>query len=147
MKNILVDMSATLIHHGHIRILRRASELGHVTVGLVEDWEIARIKGFVPELRFEHRREILLAIRYVDAVIPAPWLIQDSFMDDHGFDYIVHGSDNSNSVSKDRVVQLPRTKGVSSTYIRERIKSSNPLSTVPNSGVAGKRFLEGKMDD
>ena len=26
-KNILVDMTASLIHHGHIRLLRKASKL------------------------------------------------------------------------------------------------------------------------
>ena len=31
-KRIMVDMSATLIHHGHIRLLKKASELGEVIV-------------------------------------------------------------------------------------------------------------------
>ena len=35
IKRILVDMSATLIHHGHIRLLKQASELGEVVVGLL----------------------------------------------------------------------------------------------------------------
>ena len=29
-KRIMVDMSATLIHHGHIRLLKKASEFGEV---------------------------------------------------------------------------------------------------------------------
>ncbi len=31
-KNILVDLSATIIHHGHIRLLKKASKLGKVIV-------------------------------------------------------------------------------------------------------------------
>ena len=37
MKRILVDMSATLIHHGHVRILKKASEFGSVIVALTTD--------------------------------------------------------------------------------------------------------------
>ena len=31
-KNIMVDMSATIIHHGHIRLLKKASKFGRVYV-------------------------------------------------------------------------------------------------------------------
>ena len=41
-KRIMVDMSATLIHHGHVRLLREASKLGSVIVGLTTDEEIRR---------------------------------------------------------------------------------------------------------
>ena len=39
-KRVLVDMSATLIHHGHIRLLKKASKLGNVIVALTSDNEI-----------------------------------------------------------------------------------------------------------
>jgi len=39
-KRIMVDMSATLIHHGHIKLLKKASEHGKVIVGLTTDEEI-----------------------------------------------------------------------------------------------------------
>ena len=38
-KRIMVDMSATLIHHGHIRLLKRASSYGNVIVALTTDEE------------------------------------------------------------------------------------------------------------
>ena len=65
MKRILVDMSLTSLHHGHIRLLQKASLLGHVVVALCSDDEILEAKGFLPLLSFEHRKEIALAIRYV----------------------------------------------------------------------------------
>ena len=37
---IMVDMSATLIHHGHVRLLKKASELGTVVVALTTDEEV-----------------------------------------------------------------------------------------------------------
>lgn len=37
---VMVDMSATLIHHGHIRLLKKAAEIGDVVVALTTDDEI-----------------------------------------------------------------------------------------------------------
>ena len=104
MKRILVDMSATLIHHGHIRLLKRASSHGQVVVALTTDDEILKIKGYEPEIPFEERQEILQAMRYVDEVIPAPWLIDNNFLAEHNIDLLVHGDDNSNHVDKDKLL-------------------------------------------
>ena len=60
---IMVDMSATLIHHGHIRLLRKAAELGDVVVALTSDAEVKSKKGYTPELNFAERKEILEAIK------------------------------------------------------------------------------------
>lgn len=120
-KRILVDMSATLLHHGHIRLLQKASALGVVVVALTTDEEIRNKKGYTPELNYEERKEILEAISYVDEVIPSPWLIDEAYMDAHGCDLLVHGSDNSNHIRKERLVIFPRTEGVSSSEMRERV--------------------------
>ena len=59
VKRIMVDMSVNLIHHGHVRLLEKASELGSVIVGLTTDVEVIKYKGYVPELNFEQRKEII----------------------------------------------------------------------------------------
>ena len=100
LQRIMVDMSATLIHHGHIRLLRKASEYGTVIVALTTDKEILDKKGYQPELEFNFRREILLSIKYVHEVIPSPWLINEDFLDSNQIDFLIHGSDNSNPISK-----------------------------------------------
>ena len=117
-KRILVDMSLTLIHHGHIRILKKASELGQVIVALTTDEEIFKTKGFYPTLNFENRKEILLSVKYVEEVIPCPWLIDETYLDQHNIDLLVHGDDNQNPVPKDRLIIFPRTEGISSTKLR-----------------------------
>ena len=48
-KNILIDMSATIIHHGHIRLLKRASRYGDVFVGLTVDRDLLKFKNINPE--------------------------------------------------------------------------------------------------
>ena len=123
-RRILVDMSATLLHHGHIRILKAASALGTVVVALTTDEEIRETKGYLPELGFEERREILEAVRYVDEVVPCPWLIDEAFLDAHRIDLLVHGHDNSNPVRAERLLILPRTEGISSNLLRTRVLDS-----------------------
>lgn len=121
MKRIMVDLSATLIHHGHIRILKRAKEHGHVVVALTTDEEILRKKGYEPELGFDERREILEAVKFVDEVVPSPWLIDESFLDKHKIDLLVHGHDNSNPISPGRLLVFPRTEGISSSLLRGKV--------------------------
>ena len=119
-KRVLVDMSATLIHHGHIRLLKNAKNYGKVIIALTTDEEILKKKGYIPELNFNERSEILLSIKYVDEVIPSNWLINDDFLDLHKIDLLVHGDDNSNQISQNKLVIMPRTKGISSTKLREK---------------------------
>jgi len=121
MKRIMVDMSVTLIHQGHIRLLRAAKEFGHVVVALTTDDEIRAKKGYEPELDFAARLEMLESIRYVDEVVPAPWLIEEKFLDLHRIDLLVHGSDNSNPIPESRLLLLPRTPGISSSMLRGRV--------------------------
>ena len=121
MRRILVDMSATLIHHGHIRLLKKAKELGEVIVALTTDEEIEKKKGYKTELSYESRKEILEAIKYVDAVVPSKWKIEEYFLDELEIDLLVHGSDNTNEISKDKLVIFERTKGISSSILRGRI--------------------------
>lgn len=118
---IMVDMSATLIHHGHVRLLKKAAEMGDVVVALTTDDEVKKTKGYIPELNFEERKEILESIKYVKEVVPCPWLIDEDFLNKQNCDLLVHGADNSNHIPQDRLVIFPRTEGVSSSALRERV--------------------------
>lgn len=120
MKRIMVDLSATLLHHGHTRLIKQASREGAVIVALTTDEEILSKKGYEPELAYQYREEILLSIKYVQQVVPSPWLIDQSFLKLHNIDYLVHGHDNSNPINKDKLIILPRTEGISSSLLRQR---------------------------
>ena len=117
-KRILVDMSLTILHHGHIRLLKKASDLGYVIVALCSDEEIFKAKGFKPLLSFEQRKEIALAIRYVQEVIESRYLIDEAYLDNFNIDLLVHGEDNVNPIDSNRLVIFPRTEGISSTKLR-----------------------------
>ena len=119
-KNILVDLSATIIHHGHIRLLKKASKLGKVIVALTSDAQVKKHKGYKPELNFSQRKEILKSIIYVNKVIKSNWMIDDKFLKKHKIDFVVHGNDNSNKIKKEKMIIFKRTKGISSSLIRKR---------------------------
>src|SRR5687767_6027737 len=112
VKRVMVDMSATLIHHGHIRILKAAKQHGTVVVALTTDEEIRAKKGYEPELDYDARREVLESVKYVDEVVPSPWLLDEAFLDKHRIDMLVHGHDNSNPINEQRLLILPRTRGI-----------------------------------
>ncbi|CAK7040837.1 MAG: Bifunctional protein HldE [Desulfovibrio sp.] len=120
-KRIMVDMSATLIHHGHVRLLQKAAEIGSVVVALTTDEEVRKTKGYTPELSYEERKEILEALRYVDEVVPSTWLIDEAFLEKHNCDLLVHGHDNANHIPEEKLVIFPRTEGISSSDMRERV--------------------------
>ena len=119
-KKVLVDMSATLIHNGHIRLLKKASKLGEVIVALTTDTQIKKYKHYYPELTYNQRKEIINSIRYVTRVIPTNWLIDDNFLKKFKIDYLVHGKDNCNNVRATKLKIYQRTKNVSSSELRKK---------------------------
>ena len=118
MIRVMVDMCATLLHHGHIRLLKKAKEVGDVIVALATDNEIKIHKKFVPLLNYKDREEILKSIKYVDDVVPSPMIIDDIFLKKHNCKFLIHGDDNQNLVSKNKLIIFPRTKDISSSNLR-----------------------------
>lgn len=117
-KKIFVDLSATLIHHGHIRLLKKASRYGKIIVGLSTDQEVKKHKGYYPELNFNQRKEILSSIKYISKIIPSKWKITDSFLKKNKIDIIIRGDDHEKDKFNIKTIIYPRTLGVSSNLIR-----------------------------
>ncbi len=120
-KKIMVDMSATLLHHGHIRLLKKASKFGDIIIGLTKDKQIKKYKGYDPEIKFNHRKEILESIRYVKRVIPSEFFLNDKYLRKNKIDLLIHGSDNKNKVKSVKIKTFNRTKGISSSLLRKKI--------------------------
>ena len=120
-KNILVDMTASFIHHGHIRLLRKASKLGTVIVALTKDSEIIKHKKFYPPLNFNQRKEILIELNCVKKVIKSNYKITQNFLDKHKIDLIVNGSDYKNRKFLTKSISFPRTKNINSSIMRKKL--------------------------
>ena len=119
-KKVLVDMSCTILHHGHIRLLKKASKFGNVVVALTTDNEVKKHKGYKPELKFKFRKEILQSILYVKKVIRSNWKITNKFLKKNKIDLIVRGSDYKGEKFDIKTKIYPRTKGISSSTIRKK---------------------------
>ena len=119
-KKILVDMTCSLIHHGHIRILKKAYNYGKVIVALTKDKEILKYKKFKSPLNFYQRKEILESIRYVSKVIPSNYYISQKFLVKNKIDLLVHGNDNKNDIDKKYLKIFKRTKKISSSKLRKK---------------------------
>ena len=63
-QKVYVALSADILHHGHINIFNKASELGEITVGLLTDKAIAEHKR-LPFLDFNQRKIIVENIKWL----------------------------------------------------------------------------------
>ncbi|GEM_PF-1104057 len=141
---VMVDMSVTLLHHGHIRLLKKAAEYGDVVVALAADKDIEKYKGHTPLLTWEYRKEIVESIRYVSEVVVAPYILTDAALDEHGVKFLVHGDDNFNTVSKDRLIIFARTPAISSSLLLSHNHRIESISVTANSDYAAQQFYETK---
>jgi glycerol-3-phosphate cytidylyltransferase len=116
-----------LFHVGHLRLLERLRGLGdHLTVAVSTDEFNAR-KGKCSIVPFEDRAAVVAACRYVDAVIPEhSWEQKREDIVRLGIDIFGMGDDwrgHFDALGElCRVTYLPRTDGISSTMIKERLK-------------------------
>ena len=61
-KKVFMCMSTDVIHGGHIEIIKRAAELGELTVGVLTDEIVATYKRY-PLLSCEERMKIVAGIK------------------------------------------------------------------------------------
>ena len=154
-KNVYVGMSADLLHPGHLNILRKAQELGNVTVGLLTDQAIASYKR-IPFMTFDQRQELLDGLRFVDRVVPQTTLDYVPNLRKYKPDFVVHGDDWREGVQKEtrkkvieslsewggQLVEIPYTEGISSTKLNEALKQ---LGTTPEIRLGSlRRMLSSK---
>jgi phosphoenolpyruvate mutase len=135
MKKVYVGMSADLVHPGHLNIIKEASKLGDVTIGLLTDEAIASYKR-LPHMEYEQRKEVIENIKGVNEVVPQTELDYRPNLNKIKPDFVVHGDDWKEGVqSKTRqqvidtlkewggkLVEVPYTKGISSTKLNEALK-------------------------
>jgi phosphoenolpyruvate phosphomutase len=141
-KSVYVGMSADLVHPGHLNIIKTARELGEVTVGLLTDEAIASYKR-VPFMSYEHRKEVIENIKGVAQVVPQTTLDYVPNLESLKPDFVVHGDDWKEGVQQDtracvvealskwggKLVEVPYTKGISSTAFHEAMKE---VGTTPD---------------
>lgn len=124
MKKVITYGTYDLLHVGHIRLLRRARELGDYLIVALSTDEFNALKEKKAYYSYEDRKAILEAIRYVDEVIPElTWEQKIQDVKDNDVDVFVMGDDWTGKFDflKDycEVVYLSRTEGISTTKIKQ----------------------------
>lgn len=141
MKTVYVAMSADVIHSGHVNVLKKARDLGEVTIGLLTDQAIASYKR-VPMMEFEQRHAVISALEGVSRVVPQETLDYRPNLEKLRPDFVVHGDDWRTGVQAQtrldviealrvwggELVEVPYTEGVSSTVLQGKIKASGITS-------------------
>lgn len=141
MKTVYVAMSADVLHDGHINILKKAGDLGEVTVGLLSDAAIASYKR-LPLFSFDQRRILVENLVGVARVISQNTLDYTPNLLELKPDFVVHGDDWREGVQKatreavivtlakwgGELIEVPYTPGVSSTSAQRYIKRNGVTS-------------------
>ena len=130
IRRVLTYGTFDLLHYGHIRLLKRAAEMGDYLIVALSTDEFNAGKGKSSFYSYGVRKEMLEAIRYVDLVIPEEnWEQKASDVEKYNVDVVVMGGDWAGS---DRfeylkeycdVVYLDRTEGISTTDVKKELKA------------------------
>ncbi len=137
MKRILTYGTYDLLHHGHIRLLKRDKELGDYLIVAVSTDEFNKVKEKKAYHDYETRKLMLEAIRYVDLIIPEnDWDQKRNDVLEYKVDVVVMGSDWEGNEKFEQlkdiceVVYLPRTEGISTSKIKKELKLQEPINGI-----------------
>lgn len=135
-KQVYISISADLIHHGIINILKEAIKHGEVTVGLLTDSAIASYKK-LPVMNYSERLQVVESLKYVSNVVKQDSLDPTDNLLKLKPDYIIHGDDwkvgfQSSYRNKvlaciedwgGKLVEIPYTKGISESILHSAMLS------------------------
>lgn len=136
MVKVYVGMSADILHHGHINIIKESAKLGDLTVGVLTDSAIASYKR-LPYISYKERKTIVEAMKGVHKVVPQETLDYRPNLEKYKPDIVVHGDDWKIGVQSKvrqqvidklaewggKLVEFEYTPGISSTKINKTLKS------------------------
>ena len=130
MRNMVCQSTITkifdLLYYWNINLLKKVKQLGDYLIVVVSSDEFnLEEKNKVCYFNYEHRKNLVEAIRYVDLVIPeTSWEQKRTDVKEYHIDTFVMGDDWKGKFDylKEEgveVVYLPRTKEISTTKIKE----------------------------
>lgn len=112
-RTVYMCFSTDMIHSGHIAIIKKATKLGKLTVGVLSDEAVASYKRF-PLLPFDERKALLENIAGVEAVVEQKTLSYKNNLLELKPDFVVHGDDWKTGIQqpiRQEVVDILATYG------------------------------------
>jgi phosphoenolpyruvate phosphomutase len=98
-KKVYVSLIADLLHAGHINILKEASKLGEVTVGLLDLKACGELND-IPYIDYDKRKEVLKNLSMVSKIVAQDTASYKTNLEKLKPDIVVHGDDWINSYQK-----------------------------------------------
>ena len=92
MKQVYICFSTDIIHNGHLSILKKAADLGEVTVGILTDEVVASYKHY-PLIPLDERIAMFESLKYVRRVVVQESLDYTDVLTQLKPDIVVHGDD------------------------------------------------------
>ncbi len=153
---VYVGMTADILHHGHINIIRRAAEYGDVMVGLLSDAAIVRYKR-LPYLNYDQRKQVLEQLKDVAVVVPQEEWDYAPNLRQYKPAFMIHGDDWKDGYQrkyrerayaamqewKGTIIEVPYTSGISSSALENEMRR---IYTAPQLRLnALQRLLESKQ--
>ena len=92
MKQVYICFSTDIIHNGHLSILKKAADLGEVTVGILTDEVVASYKHY-PLIPLDERIAMFDSLKYVSRVVVQESLDYTDVLNQLKPDIVVHGDD------------------------------------------------------
>lgn len=128
MKTVITFGTFDLFHEGHLNILTRARQMGdRLVVGVSSDSFNFSKKQRYPIIPQESRMNILRALRSVDEVFMEESMeLKQSYIEKYNASIFTIGDDweGKFTMTGCETVYLPRTEGLSTTDILEKIRSN-----------------------
>ena len=133
MKKIITYWTFDMLHKWHINILKRAKELWDYLIVWISSDEFNKLKNKKSFYSYEERKYLLEAIKYVDEVIPENnWEQKKEDIKKYNIDTFVMWNDWEWKFDELKelceVVYLPRTPDISTTKLKNTLKSINSES-------------------
>jgi len=128
LKKVITYGTFDMFHIGHLNLLKRAKSYGDELIVAISTDEFNTIKGKKTLIPFEERKQIVESIKYVDLVIPENnWEQKIKDIQTYHIDTFIIGDDWKGKFDflKEycEVIYLPRTKDISTTNLKENLKS------------------------
>lgn len=128
MKTVITYGTFDLFHIGHLKLLQRIKNLGDRLIVAVSTDEFNTLKGKKTIIPYEQRAEIVSNIKCVDLVIPENnWEQKIEDIKKYNVDIFTMGNDWEGKFDflKEHceVIYLDRTEGISSTQLKQTLKS------------------------
>lgn len=122
-----------LLHVGHVNLFRHAKQQGDHLIVAVQESDV--VLQYKPDSKLiystEERMYMVRAIRYVDDVVSYRGV--DDIIKEIEFDIFVVGADQNHEgfqraiewcrQHNKKIIVLPRTEGISSSWLKEQIRS------------------------